>query len=155
MQHTGYVADVQAPDGCRWAQRRDREAIGKLDQQASGADRSTMLNALHRVGDIAVGYGPHGTVQGYAALRTYGHGEVAGPVVAASIDQAQRLLDFLFATRASRFLRVYTRQSSTFSRWLATRGLNPTSRGFAMRRGGVVGSAGPAQIFALESQALG
>lgn len=155
VQHTGHVAEVQAPDGCRWAERSDGDVIEELDQRASGADRSAMICALQRVGNLAVAHDSHGTVQGYAALRPYGHGGVAGPVVAASMDQAQQLLDFLFATRAGQFLRVYTRQSRNLSRWLAARGLDPTSRGVAMRLGGATGSEGRTHIFALESQALG
>jgi hypothetical protein len=92
---------------------------------------------------------------GFAALRPFGRGEVAGPVVARDAADARRLLAFLFAGRAGAFLRVDTPEASGLGDWLAAQGLASVGGGIAMIRGEAPAAAREFQTFALAAQALG
>lgn len=149
-QHQGPVANLAAPEGIRWATADDLPAVAAMDRAATGADRKGLLAALAASGRIAIAEG-----EGYAGLRAFGRGEVAGPVIAADGAVARRLLAFVMAGRAGAFLRVDTTDGADLSGFLAGIGLDRVDTGIAMRRGAAPAPAGPFGRFALAAQALG
>ncbi len=154
VQQQGTVVPVAAPEGVAWAEPGDTDAIAALDRAATGMDRAGLVAALAGAGRLAVIRDESG-LAGYAALRPFGHGEVAGPVVARDAADARRLLAFLFAGRPGAFLRVDIPEASGLGDWLAAQGLAPVGGGIAMIRGGVPAAASEFQSFALAAQALG
>jgi GNAT superfamily N-acetyltransferase len=154
VQQQGPVAAIAAPEGVAWAEPDDIEAIAALDRAATGMDRVGLVAALAGDGRLAVIRDESG-LAGYAALRRFGHGEVAGPVVARDAADARRLLAFLFASRPGAFLRVDIPEASGLGDWLAAQGLAPVGGGIAMIRGGAPAAAPEFQSFALAAQALG
>ena len=154
VQQQGTVAAVAAPEGVAWAEPGDTDAIAALDRAATGMDRAGLVAALAGAGRLAVIRDESG-LAGYAALRPFGRGEVAGPVVARDAADARRLLAFLFASRPGAFLRVDIPEASGLGDWLAAQGLAPVGGGIAMIRGGAPAAAPEFQSFALAAQALG
>ncbi|MDP3342471.1 GNAT family N-acetyltransferase [Frigidibacter sp.] len=154
LQHQGLVAAQAAPEGVEWAAQADLPAMVALDRQATGADRADLIAELMAVGRLAV-IREGAALAGFAGLRAFGRGEVAGPVIAAHAEDAQRLLSYLFAQSPGAFLRVDTTEAAGLARWLAAQGLAPAGGGIAMRRGGAAAPETPFQCFALAAQALG
>lgn len=144
-----------------WATSADLSDCTALDHAASGLERSSLIARLADDGHIAV-LRRDGRVLGFAALRTFGRGELAGPVVATTLEEAKTLLSFLFAARPGAFMRVDTNETSGLAPWLADRGLAHVGGGITMRKGGSAASGASdaqtfalPQTFALASQALG
>ena len=154
VQQQGPVAATAAPEGVTWAELGDIDAIAALDRAATGMDRADLVAALAGAGRLAVIRDAGGLV-GYAALRRFGRGEVAGPVVARDAADARRLLAFFFAGRPGAFVRIDTPEASGLADWLAAQGLAPVGAGIAMIRGGAPAAASEFQSFALAAQALG
>jgi GNAT superfamily N-acetyltransferase len=154
VQQQGPVAAIAAPEGVAWAEPGDTDAIAALDRAATGMDRAGLVAALAGAGRLAVIRDESG-LAGYAALRRFGRGEVAGPVVARDAADARRLLTFLFASRPGAFLRIDIPEASGLGDWLAAQGLAPVGGGIAMIRGGAPAAAPEFQSFALAAQALG
>jgi GNAT superfamily N-acetyltransferase len=77
VQQQGPVAAVAAPEGVAWAEPGDTEVIAALDRAATGMDRAGLVAALASAGRFAV-IRDTGGLAGYAALRRFGRGEVAG-----------------------------------------------------------------------------
>ncbi|OLP62485.1 GNAT family N-acetyltransferase [Xaviernesmea oryzae] len=154
MQHQGVALGCAAPETVSAAQNNDLDAIVALDRAASRADRSALLAHLGRVGRFAVIKGTSG-VEAYAALRSFGRGEVIGPVISKDAERATRLIAAFMADRAGQFLRVDTTAAAGLSDWLIAHGLAKVGGGIAMRRSDEVEPSAPYRIFALASQALG
>jgi GNAT superfamily N-acetyltransferase len=154
VQQQGTVAPAATPEGVAWAEPGDTDAIAALDRAATGMDRAGLVAALAGAGRLAVIRDESG-LAGYAALRRFGRGEVAGPVVARDAADARRLLTFLFASRPGAFLRIDIPEASGLGDWLAAQGLAPVGGGIAMIRGGAPAAAPEFQSFALAAQALG
>jgi hypothetical protein len=155
-QHQGTLGRVRSGEGVEWATPGDIAALARLDRSACGMDRAPLIALLSEQGRIAVRR-HEGRPAGFAALRAFGRGEVARPVVAATADDARALLSFLFATRPGAFLRVDTTAACGLAPWLAAQGLAHVGGGIAMRRGGgeAPGQQRGVQTFALASQTLG
>ena len=154
VQQQGTAASVAAPEGVAWAEPDDTDAIAALDRAATGMDRAGLVAALAGAGRLAVIRDESG-LAGYAALRPFGRGKVAGPVVARDASDARRLLAFLFASHPGAFLRVDIPEASGLGDWLAAQGLARVGGGIAMIRGGAPTAALEFQSFALATQALG
>lgn len=154
VQQQGTVASVAAPEGVAWAEPDDTDAIAALDRAATGMDRAGLVAALAGAGRLAVIRDESG-LAGYAALRPFGRGKVAGPVIARDATDARRLLAFLFASHPGAFLRVDIPEASGLGDWLAAQGLAQAGGGIAMIRGGAPTAALEFQSFALAAQALG
>lgn len=138
-----------------WFDPESFPTVTALDLQALGMDRRPLLRLLAEAGRMVV-LREAGQVVGYAALRPFGRGEVIGPVVANTLEQAQSLMSFLIATCPGAFLRVDTAEWPALSPWLSARGLVGVGGGIAMRRNATGRQPpGPAKPFALASQALG
>ena len=157
VQHQGIVsADARPPPDARIAWRADeaaRAACVAMDAAATGMDRARLIAALFDVGRIAC-LGSGESISGFAALRAFGRGEVAGPIIAADGEGAAALLGFMLAECRGRFLRVDTRPEAGLVPMLLAHGLAPVGGGIAMRRGAAA-ETHDFHSFALASQALG
>lgn len=154
IQHQGILTGTAAPAGVEWAGPGDLDEIIRADTAATGADRAGLVRALLDAGRIAVLRGAGG-IAGYGALRPFGRGEVAGPVIATDADQAQMILSFLLADRAGRFIRVDTTEDSGLAPWLAGLGLSHVGGGIGMSRGTPAARSEDFHRFAHAAQALG
>jgi predicted N-acetyltransferase YhbS len=154
VQLQGNVAAVPVPQGVEWASPADLEAIVAMDRAAMGADRASLMAKLAEVGKFAV-IRTAGKLTGFAVLRAFGRGEVAGPVVACNDDDAKRLLSFLFSGRTGAFLRVDTTEGCNLIPWLQDTGLQNVGGGIAMRRGDAGAPQAASKTYALATQALG
>jgi len=99
FQHQGIAASPLRPGEVAWATPEDEAAFAAMDRAASGLDRAALIPLLFEQGRVAV-LRRNGRTAGFAALRLFGRGQVAGPVVAATADEARSLLAFLFAACA-------------------------------------------------------
>ncbi len=159
VQHQGHVFSIQPSEGVEWAGAQDLTECLSLDRAACGMDRHNLLGYLAEHGRLAV-IRREGRISGFGAIRHFGRGEVAGPVVAENADDAKMLLSFLFAGRDGRFLRVDTSEQTGLAPWLTELGLSHVGGGIAMVRDAKLRENTTAQTlapqtFALASQALG
>ncbi|WP_413204931.1 GNAT family N-acetyltransferase [Rhodospirillum sp. A1_3_36] len=143
-----------------WATTTDHQAIRTLDRDAHGLERIALLDALEQVGRLAV-LRRNGLPVGYACLRPFGRGEVVGPVIAGTLEEAKALITFLLAPRETAFIRVDTDRDSGLAPWLESLGLSHVGGGVRMTRPATTTPPLPARtaathrVFALVSQALG
>lgn len=155
LQHQGVVGEIAAPTETEDATVGDLHALTELDRVAFGADREGLMAYLAKVGEFAVTR-RDGRISGFAALRSFGRGDVIGPVVAADLTDAKALVRHFIAKRPSRFLRVDTTDDSNLSPWLAEQGLAHVGGGIAMAKPQIHRAADrAATTFALANQALG
>lgn len=155
VQHQGIAGRMAAPDNTQVATADDLPAIVDLDRQAYSADRTALIHKLADVGKFAVVRG-NGSVSAFAAIRSFGRGEVIGPVVAPHLDHAKALVSHFISRRQGAFLRVDTGTGTGLAPWLADHGLAPVGGGIAMARPVAIPPAAPAvTTFALANQALG
>ncbi|TPJ57261.1 GNAT family N-acetyltransferase [Mesorhizobium sp. B2-7-1] len=154
-QHQGSVAKLGAPDGVEAADTADLPEIKALDRDAYGADREALIDALAERGQFAV-IRRNGAIEAYAAIRPFGRGEVIGPVIAGSTDEAKALIGFFAAPRPGAFLRVDTGSGTGIAGWLEDIGLARVGGGVAMDRPPKTNmeQAWP-RVYALANQALG
>lgn len=154
VQHQGPVAAVLPPEGVVWADPADTDAIAALDREAMGFDRASLITAIAGVGRFAV-LREGDRLAGYAAIRPFGRGEVAGPVIARNAEDAERLLRFVLAGREGRFIRVDTGINTGLAPWLERIGLVCVGGGIPMAKGNIPVAPSPFRSFALAAQALG
>lgn len=144
-QHQGILTAAPDAPALRPA---DRAVAGALDRAAAtGADRAPLLDALWDVAELVAAPG------GYAARRTFGRGELIGPVIAPEAETAKALIAALMAGREERFLRLDVPEESGLSPWLESLGLPRVGGGTCMSRGTPAPRGGT--TFALAAQALG
>jgi GNAT superfamily N-acetyltransferase len=159
LQHQGILRPPRPVGDVAWRGRDQETAVAAMDREASGLDRSALISALFAAGRVAVRRGRDGGIAGFAVLRRFGRGEVAGPVVAETEEDARALLSFVFAGREGAFLRVDTPEAAGLGAWLTEHGLVQVGSGIRMCRNSVPGSmnqtAPRRHTFALASQALG
>ncbi|CAN7541610.1 GNAT family N-acetyltransferase [Rhizobium sp. LjRoot254] len=154
LQHQGFCAAVDAPVDVERAQPGHLPEIAALDQDAFGADRGGLISYLANIGRFAV-IRRDGYVVGFSAIRSFGRGDVIGPVVAENAEDARKLILFQIAARRDAFLRIDTTGASGLSSWLVERGLVHVGGGTAMQRGDQAGKLSHAKTFALANQAFG
>ncbi|MBY3277099.1 GNAT family N-acetyltransferase [Rhizobium laguerreae] len=155
LQHQGLAGEIVAPAETEAATDADLAGIAELDRLAFGADREGLLSYLAGIGEFAVTRRDD-RISGFACLRPFGRGEVIGPVVAADVGEARKLIEHFIARRPGRFLRVDTTDETGLSPWLADHGLAHVGGGITMKKPFVHHAAEPAvTTFALASQALG
>jgi hypothetical protein len=141
-------------DGLAWATSADAKALAALDLAATGMDRSALMAALLHDGRVLT-LREGGQIVAFAAIRPFGRGEVAGPVVAREVAEAKRLLGALFTQRDGQFLRVDTTADTGLAPWLESVGLAHAGGGIPMRRGSSTPTSTSHRSFALAAQALG
>ncbi|MDX8452277.1 GNAT family N-acetyltransferase [Mesorhizobium sp. VK9D] len=155
LQHQGSVAALGAPDGVEATSADDLLEIKALDRDAYGADREALIDALAERGQFAV-IRRDGAIEAYAAIRPFGRGEVIGPVIAGSVEDAKALIGFFAASRAGAFLRVDTDSRTGIAGWLTEIGLAHVGGGVAMDRPSKKDAAqARPKVYALANQALG
>ncbi len=155
LQHQGLVSAITSTGSAEWATADDLAAMLALDTITTGMNRQTLYAALANEARFTVLRGDTG-ITGFAAVRDFGRGEVAGPVIARTLDDAQSLLSVIMAERTGQFLRVDTSAEAGLGPWLAERGLPHVSGGLLMQKGELPESPFRSHtIFALASQALG
>lgn len=153
-QHQGVVSGAGRGEGVRWAPGADLRVISRMDLAATGADRAGLIAAMVGEGRVAV-LGESARPEGFAILRPFGRGFVAGPVVARDAGEARRLLSFVITECAGQFLRIDVPEDSGLSDWLADVGLAHVGGGLSMTRGQSLPLHGPLRRFALAAQAFG
>ncbi len=155
LQHQGPVSAIASTGGAEWATVGDLAAMLALDTTTTGMDRHTLYAALADEAHFAVLRDDTG-ITGFAAVRDFGRGEVAGPVIARTLEDAQSLLSVIMAERSGQFLRVDTSAEAGLGPWLAEQGLSHVGGGLLMQKGELPESPSRSHtIFALASQALG
>lgn len=155
LQHQGNVVALGAPDGVEAASAGDLAEIKTLDRDAYGADREALIDALAERGQFAV-IRRDGAIEAYAAIRPFGRGEVIGPVIAGSAEEARALVSFFAASRPGAFLRVDTGSRTGIADWLTEIGLVHVGGGVAMDRPSKKDAAQTRpKVYALANQALG
>jgi GNAT superfamily N-acetyltransferase len=148
VQHQGVVTHAAAPaQPFRIATKADLDMIAGMDREACGADRRALIANLLDAGVIRF------CDAGFAALRDFGRGQVAGPVVARDPELARALI--AACASPGRFLRVDTRPETGLPEYLTAIGLPAVDRVTAMHRGPARPAANEFMTFALVSQALG
>ncbi|NSZ18919.1 GNAT family N-acetyltransferase [Agrobacterium vitis] len=155
LQHQGLVKEgLVAPTSVTWVEQDVAGTLIALDAQAFGADRTSLYERLSHQGRLAV-LRDGARICGFIALRAFGRGEVAGPLVASNVEDAKALLSFVFAQRAGHFLRVDTQVDTGLAPWLTDHGLLNAGGGLPMRRNAAPFSPSTVKTYALASQALG
>jgi GNAT superfamily N-acetyltransferase len=155
VQHQGVAVAIAAPQNIHVANAADLSSILDLDRQAYGADRTSLIRKLADVGQYAM-IRRDSQISAFAAVRSFGRGDVIGPVVAANLDDAKSLVSHFISSRRGAFLRVDTGVETGLAPWLTDLGLAPVGGGIAMARPAIILPATPAvTTFALANQALG
>jgi hypothetical protein len=153
-QHQGVVQTHPQAEDVTWCSSEQAAACAAMDREASGLDRARLLAALFAQGRVAVRR-RRGRATGFVVLRRFGRGEVAGPLVAETAEDARALLSFVFAARQGAFLRVDTPEPPGLGPWLTEQGLVHVGSCIAMRRNPAQETARRFHSFALANQALG
>lgn len=155
LQYQGRIPNIAVPDGVEPALDADFDAIVALDRAAFEADRRCLLEHIANAGELVL-VRRAGRVQGFAALRAFGRGEVIGPVVAANADDARALVSFFIANRPGAFLRIDTTADAALAPWLESLGFAHVGGGIAMRTDETEAPArAPYKTYALANQAFG
>ena len=126
-----------------------------MDAAAYGCNREALLTAVAEQGKGLVAY-KEGSAVGYAMLRTSGHGQTLGPVLAADDDTAKGLISHLL-NGESGFIRFdLTEQAKGIQPWLESLGLSQVDKVSLMIKGEFLPARGNGQrIYSLLSQAFG
>ena len=132
----------------------DHAAIMRLDEQAFGAPRRALFDALLDDAEIAM-LGAPGADAGYAVRRRFGRGLLIGPVVAPDEAAAMALIGY-WLDRSEGFVRIdVPADADHLGALLRRAGLAPVGDAVTMVRGDWPVRAPSARTFALASQALG
>jgi predicted N-acetyltransferase YhbS len=134
----------------------DYEGLCALDAAAFGADRTALIARLLMAGEAWVvdGGGTHAT--GFTILREFGRGQMIGPVVAASEDEAIALVAAAAGAARPGVLRVdIPAHAQRLAAWLTEAGLPPIDTVTTMLRGGWPAASNGVQHFGLALQAVG
>jgi GNAT superfamily N-acetyltransferase len=134
------------------ASAEDVDAIIQLDSQYFAADRGALLRWLAQNGKLATTRSGDGVVTGYAALYRFGRGQVIGPILAPTAEQAQDLIRHFAAPLRGEFIRIDTDNTLGLVPWLEGIGLTRAGGGVKMRKNA---RTHPRPAFGLYSHALG
>jgi GNAT superfamily N-acetyltransferase len=133
--------------------RSDKAKLTALDHAATGLDRTELMAALLESAEGIV-LDQDSAAIGFALVRRFGRGHVIGPVVAPDPEAAQALIAHFLGQHAGEFVRIDVPDTAGLSGWLLGLGLADVGPAIRMVRGSLP-AAGPAQCFALASQAFG
>jgi GNAT superfamily N-acetyltransferase len=135
----------------------DLADILRLDRMAAGLDRRPLVDALMaRSHGMALSRG--GRLEAFALMRPFGRGAVIGPVIAASEDDAMRVIHPLIAAQKDRFVRIdLGAADSRLAQFIEQCGLPVCERVTRMSLGGPWPfiSGAEASMYALASHATG
>lgn len=118
----------------------DLAACLAMDAAATGLDRAGLLTEVARGGRLLTAPG------GFALIRRFGRGEVAGPVVAREAATARALIAAAASHCAGRFLRIDLPVEHGLSAFVAGLGLAAVGGGTCMTRPATGGGGAPAAM---------
>jgi GNAT superfamily N-acetyltransferase len=159
IQHQGTIGPVPLAllrDGERLRPlgRNDTARLIACDAAAYGVPRARVLEALIEQAEAVV-LDNAGETTGFAFCSRFGRGLVIGPVVARDRVAAKALIAHWAGSHAGTFVRIDVPASTGLSPWLDKLGLLRSDPATTMCRGTAPAPAGPAQTYALVTQALG
>jgi len=132
------------------------EQIADYDAPAFGAHRGILLKALAEEAKLRI-IRCEGKIAGFAMLRKFGRGDVIGPVVANSDEDAIDLVAPMLADLRGAFVRIDTRESrGPFAEFLERCGLSIAETATTMSKGRKVlhRVEGGAWVFGLAGHAV-
>ncbi|ALU88151.1 GNAT family N-acetyltransferase [Herbaspirillum rubrisubalbicans] len=129
-------------------------ALLALDRQASGMDRSALLQALLQFAQVAV-LEQDGQVKGAAMLREFGRGRVIGPVIASNVEDAKTLIAYWVNQYPGNLLRIDVPGRSGLKPWLQEIGLVCVDDVVSMCRGTPPQAHAQWRTYSIINQALG
>lgn len=138
----------------RPARPEDTAVLTALDTQAHGQVRPRLIAMLQKNAARMLVLEEQGSVSGFACLRRFGRGYVAGPVICRDLCQAKALVSELLNGLEGQFVRMDTHSTSGLGSWLNHLGLHEVDRPTAMIRGTPWQPEG-VLAFGLMSQAMG
>lgn len=157
-QTQGYVASVPMAAvsvKTRAARPEDMADILTCDTRAYSADRHHVLEPLFAASAAVRVLTRRGEIQGYACARRFGRGQVIGPVIARSEDDAISLIAPLLDRFVGEFVRFDTRlEDGPLRRFLLACGLHPVGTVVTMTFGDVP-RGGPERVYGLSSHSHG
>lgn len=145
---------LSAGERLRPTGRSDPAALAALDREASGPDRTLLIEALLDAG-AAVVLDRNGAPVGFAVIRRFGLGQVIGPVVAPDEAGARALIGHFLSSNLGQFIRLDVPEECGLVPWLTGLGLADAGPALHMVRPPAPRAPGPARRFALASQAFG
>lgn len=140
---------------CRTLDESHYPDIIALANLGSGMDRTVVLQDLFPDCTRIVGAEVNGKLEGIALLRPFGRGQVIGPVVARSVEQAMQLISELIAATPEIFTRVDIPADCGLGSWLEEVGLKCVDRAPRMSLGTPPAVSKDTLQFALVTQAIG
>jgi len=140
------------PMPIRKALPEDLMSLIALENGDFGGDRGKLMHWLFENGIVFIAQNADGQINGYSARRSFGRGQVIGPVVAPDAQTAKALILAAADGQDGQFIRLDTDEAAGLVAWIEGLGLTSVGVGHAMQRG--IGPA-PHDRFALFSQALG
>ncbi len=157
-QHQSTTASAPAtlPAGTHIRPLRPDEvpALLALDRQASGIDRSALLQALLKLAEVVV-LERQGQVAGVAFQREFGRGRVIGPVIASSVEDAKALIAYWVNAYPGAYLRIDVPGRSGLKPWLQEIGLTCVDDVVSMCRGTPPKADPTWRTYSMINQALG
>ncbi|MDI5984239.1 GNAT family N-acetyltransferase [Halomonas sp. M4R5S39] len=158
-QHQGTVAHrapVAPPPGTclRAAEAGDGAALVELASRAAGMARAQVVNELLCIAEGVVIEDSDGNPVGFGILRSFGQGDIIGPVVAPDAEHARALLSHLAATRTGSFVRIDMCDEHGLDSLLSELGLANVDTPIVMVRGKAPQADPGIHQFAIASQAF-
>lgn len=158
-QHQGIVASrvpVAPPPGTRLraAEAGDAAKLAELASRAAGMSRTQVVSELLRIAEGVVIADDNGNPVGFGILRSFGQGDIIGPVVAPDAEHARALLSHLAATRTGSFVRIDMSDEHGLDALLSELGLAHVDTPIAMVRGEAPKVDPGIHQFAIASQAF-
>lgn len=159
-QHQGVAQPaplIALPEGWRLRPvgQNEAHALHKLDEEARGMPRPSLIDDLLAQAEACVVLDHDGTQKGFAILRRFGRGQVIGPVIAPDTEGAKALIAHLAGTNAGRFTRIDIDFDAGLTEWLESLGLLRVDAATTMVRGAPLQHPeGASRLFAIVSQAI-
>ena len=155
-RHQGILAEVpeiDRSDDIRPATDDDLAAIQALDERAIGMPRQHLVAALLGAGEGLV-LVRDDEIAGYAICRRFGRGYVVGPVAAASMEDARRLICAHLVKLRSQFVRIDVYADDGLSDWLRQLGLPLAGEAVSMVHGTTPAPVAPFHMYAVANQSF-
>lgn len=140
---------------CLTLTEQSHDRIIDLANRGSGLDRTIVLQDLLPICKRVVGIEVDGILEGVALLRPFGRGQVIGPMVARTVEQAKKMVTALLVAFPGEYTRVDIPSDCGISDWLEDINLKCVDRAPRMVLGAPPVIAENTLQFALVTQAVG
>lgn len=157
-QHQGIPTlpeNAVADKACLTLTAADNDRVIDLANRGSGLDRTVVLNDLFPICKRVVGIEVDGKLEGVALLRPFGRGQVIGPIVARTAEQAKQMVTALILAFPGEYTRVDIPADCGIGGWLEELNLKCVDRAPRMSLGEPPVIAENTLQFALVTQAIG